>query len=1185
MYSAVDKILAGEFNQNMHSLDFSCLRIELSLYPGEVYEGSFTVMGPENLVTEGSVTSSRLRMQCLTKHFSGSKEEIVYSFDATDMEEGENVKGEFCIVSNRGEHVIPFDVTIQERSLTSSLGDIRNLFHFTNLARTNWEEAVKLFYSKEFVQVFKGADRQHYAVYRGLSGGRVCQQNVEEFLLEIKKKQKVEFILEEDDIRINDPKENVEYKIVINRNGWGYSKLMVETDCEFLVIEKDVIRDEDFLGNCYRLPFYIAKEKLHGGKNFGTIRLYNAYTSLTIKINAYCQPVRMRIPGRRMRKKHLIMEMMQYYEGFRTKKISAARWMQETEQILDKLAETDDKDLNIKLFRAQLLITQERYNEASWLLKQVDALMEDNFEAASYCYYLYLTTLINTEEEYVEESTAQVERIFAQNTDNWRIAWLLLYLSDEYTKSPSRKWMALEEQFKQGCISPVLYIEAYHLILANPTLLMRLEAFELQVLSYAAKNDLLTTVIAQQIVYLAARQKGYSDSVFSLLEKCYEIIPGDETLQVICTLLIKGNLTGREHFKWYALGIESKLRITRLYEYYMMSCELTENVEIPKIVLMYFAFDSSLDSIHNAFLYAYVYKNRENFPELYESYRAQIERFTVSQALQGRNNKWLAVLYRNTVTQAMMTEEIAKGLSTALFIHRLYVKRDDIRKVILIYEKQKHEKYLIVPGREMYLPIYGSDVRIILEDSFGNRYCREEDYSLERIMIPDKLAAMAEPYITEDFEFTLWLCERGKALAVIGHENAARMRKIAESDFLIEELQKEIRMKLIHYYYDSDMIQELDEFLAQLSVEQVSRADYSQTVRFFIIRGMYEKAYEWIRNHGGGGIEPKMLLRLCSAVISLDPDYSEERLTKLSFTAFKSGKYDENILNYLVKNYRGTLKEMRNIWKAAVSFGADTYEISSRILVQLLYTGGYIGEKMEVFKCYVSGGGKTEVEMAFLAQNCFDYFVGEKVTDEYIMQDLQRVAEQGEEIPLVCKLAYTKYYAENKKLIDESVSKYLIVFLRELLAKNMYFPYFKEYAEHIAFMRRFADKTMIQYKLEEGQSAVIHYFMERDISSEGEYIQEEMPNMFYGICVKQFVLFFGEKLQYYITENNAGRESLTQSGTLSRSDTDREQKESRYNLINDIAIGRTLRDDNTMESLLHEYFEQEFIVQKLFRII
>ncbi len=1184
MHSAVEKILAGEFNQNMYSLDFSVPRIDFSVHPGEKYEGSFRISGPENLLTEGTVFSNRLRMQCLTEKFSGVQEEIGYCFDAVNMEEGETVKGEFCIVSNRGEYMIPFEVNVRAESLTSSLGDIRNLFHFTNLARTNWDEAVKLFYTKEFTQIFKGTDKQYYAVYKGLSQGVKSQQNVEEFLLEINKKQKVDFILEEEEIRISDPRGDAEYKVVLNRNGWGFSNLKVDVQGEFIILEKTMISDDDFLGNYARLPFYIAKEKLHGGKNYAEIHIHNAYVSKTVKVVVHYQGIKARIPGVRVRKNHLTMELMQYYEGFRTKKINAQLWLKETEGILERLSEVDVKDIHTKLFQAQLLITQERFNEAKWLLDQIQGFVDADSPAV-YCYYLYLTTLIITDEEYVEETAAQVERIFVQNSDNWRIAWLLLYLSDEYTKSPSRKWVFLEEQFKKGCSSPVLYMEAYNLIVQNPTLLMRLERFEKQVLIYAAKKEIITPVIAQQIVYLAAREKEYSDSIFFLLEKCYDVVPEDETLQVICTLLIKGNHTGEKHFKWYALGIESKLRITRLYEYYMMSCTMSEDMQIPKIVLMYFAFDSSLDSLHNSFLYSYVNTHKTEFPELYENYRSQIERFVIAQAMQGKNNKWLAVLYRNILTPALMTPEVAAGLGKALFIHRITIKRTDIQKIILVYEKRQSEIIIPVLGKEIYTSVYSTDVRVLLEDSQGNRYCRAEDYQMDKLMIPDKLVHMAEPYLTGNLDIALWLCESGRGMSSVGHENVAQMKLVADADILRDSMQKELRLKLLHYFYDNDCIEELDHYLGRLTYHQISGADFAQVVRFLVVRGMYEKAYEWIRLSGGEGIDAKLTMRLCSQMIAVEEEREDKVLANLAFRAFATGKYDENILRYLVKYYCGTLKEMRDIWKAARSFRVDTYALCSRMLVQVLYTEAYIGEKVEVFKDFVAGGGKSDVELAFLAQSCFDYFVGEKITDDYIMQELQRVIEREEEIPLVCKLAYTKYYAENKRLIDEKISVSLVVFLRELLAEKMYFPYFKEYSDSIGFMRYFADKTMIQYKIEEGDSAVIHYLMEEEGSSLGEYVQEEMENMFYGICVKQFILFFGERLQYYITETGTENEYLTSSGTLGRSDTDREQKESKYSLINDIAIGRTLRDDNTVERLLHEYYEKEFMVKKLFHIL
>ena len=374
---------------------------------------------------------------------------------------------------------------------------------------------------------------------------------------------------------MDNPKDMTEGKLVINRNGWGYSELFIETDGDFIVLEKEVIRDEDFLGNCYRLPFYVSAGRLHGGRNYGEIRLTNPYVSLTARVTVVNKTVAARVPGVRRQKKHKIMELMQYYEAFRTKKISASSWMKETGELIEELVHMDERDLAVKLFQAQFLITSGRANEAEWILGQADKELEEHFDATLYCYYLYLNTLISRKGVYIDETAGQVERIFAQNSDNWRIAWLLLYLSEDYTRSASKRWIVLEEQFRQGCTSPVLYIEAWNLLLANPTLLMRLGNFEIQILSYAAKKDLLTVDIINQSVYLAQKQKNYSGRLFFILKACYKVMPTDEILQTICTLLIKGNITAPFSFPWYEKGIEKELRITRLYEYYMMSIPLT----------------------------------------------------------------------------------------------------------------------------------------------------------------------------------------------------------------------------------------------------------------------------------------------------------------------------------------------------------------------------------------------------------------------------------------------------------------------------------------------------------------------------------------------------------------------------------------------------------------------------------
>ncbi len=90
--------------------------------------------------------------------------------------------------------------------------------------------------------------------------------------------------------------------------------------------------------------------------------------------------------------------------------------------------------------------------------------------------------------------------------------------------------------------------------------------------------------------------------------------------------------------------------------------------------------------------------------------------------------------------------------------------------------------------------------------------------------------------------------------------------------------------------------------------------------------------------------------------------------------------------------------------------------------------------------------------------------------------------------------------------------------------------------------------------------------------------------MYAGVFFKELVLFFGESLQYYITEEQGGEEQLTESGTLQKSDIRGSEADSRYHLVNDIIISKTLQDFDTMDHLLEEYYRKEFLNGRLFEL-
>lgn len=128
------------------------------------------------------------------------------------------------------------------------------------------------------------------------------------------------------------------------------------------------------------------------------------------------------------------------------------------------------------------------------------------------------------------------------------------------------------------------------------------------------------------------------------------------------------------------------------------------------------------------------------------------------------------------------------------------------------------------------------------------------------------------------------------------------------------------------------------------------------------------------------------------------------------------------------------------------------------------------------------------------------------------------------------------------------------------------------------------DKTIIEYRANPGGRARIHYVITHENGESDEYIAEPMREVYGGVCFKEFILFFGENLQYYITEERDGEEQLTESGTLQKSDIRGVESDSRYHLVNDIMISKTLEDYDTMDNLLEEYYKKEFLNSRLFEL-
>jgi len=1179
----IARYIAGEFEYEGGSLVFSCSKIEWNLSLGENVTDSFTIKEESDKEFHARIYSSNVVMQCEKEEYEGREVTVTYTVDIADKVAGDVIKGEFQIVSDMGEYVIPYVISIRHESMESSLGNIKNVFHFANLAKTDWTEAVKLFYHKDFISILNGNDARYRNLYRGLTVKGDKNRNVDEFLIGVNKKKAMDFSVDKPVLKIMNPSDMVPQTVHITRNGWGYLGIRVQKDGDFIVLSKEKLSDDDFLGNKCEFDFYIKEDALHAGNNFGRIRFVHGYGYLDVEIQVVCRPDKRTIHISHQEKR-MMYALTRYYLDFRTKLLSASKWLTQTKEILNHRRNIDADGIDNCLFEAHVLLTQEHYNEAKFLL---DGAIDnpEQLEDTRYCYYLYLTCLYNGDEYYSQQIADKITAIYKKQPDNWRIGWLLLYLPGDYNRSVSTKWNFVLHLIQQGCHSPIMYLEALMLLNKEPSLLIHLQDATLRILLFGAKMQYLSEELINQTVSIVARTKEYNAAILKVLKSLYDKKPTQEMLRVICMQLMKGECCDKESFIWYERGIRENLPLTKLYENYMMSMDIRREQEILKNALMYFSYRCSLPGEHTEYLYHYVVKNREEMGDLYEAYAPQIGRFVIKQLYAGRINANLAYLYQEILLKEMATPDNIRQFAEIVFYNRIRVADDDITGIVVLDERLKEETVYPVTDRCAYVQLFSNEHTILLEDALGNRYFGTREYQTECYFFPRRFVPLLSEHAKDSIAFNLFVCGDNSNLMAVTGKNADRCRYLVNCGALEEEYRKQIRMSLLTHYYEQDDKIHLEEMLSVTDISDVPAKSRGEVVKYLSIYGMNEKAYCFTLAIGPENVSAKTIVRFATGLIEENVRTGDAGFTCMVYSAFERGKYNQEVLEYLVRHYKGLSKNLRNVWRAAASFDLDTHEVAERLLLQILETGAYIGDEKDIYHSYVESGAKTDVNRAYLSFKSYEYLIHDRVVGEFIFEAVEQLYGRNRTIPFVCMLAYLKYYSDKTQRLTQDQQKMAVAFLDFLYTqKNIVMPFFADYKMISPKARESADNVMVEYRGNPNSTVVIHYIINKPNEEENNYIREEMRNMYGGIFVKEILLFYGESLQYYVTESYGNMEQLTESGTIGKEEEFTSALAGRYALINDIALSVSLEDYSTARELFGEYEQKEFMMKELFTL-
>lgn len=1181
MRARIGQIAAGRFNGTKPILAFSEETIDLSVIEGRSEAGSFVIESTNQIKICGIVYSTNPRMECLNPHFEGEKVRIRYQFNSKGLTEGDACEGKFVIVCNQIEYSLSFCARITRLYAEASTGAVKSLDDFTRLAASNWDEAYHLFYNRNFLNTIPYDNVYERLTYEGFACARPSGQNMEEFLIGVNKKQPVSISVDKSEEIFMASKEPQSGCFTITKDNWGYTEIRLRTDCEFIKLSKPVLTLDDFIGKTYLYEYIIDASAMHAGRNFGRIYIDGVYQSFTIDITAGVRDDDGSISDIAVTKdiKECMVGIMELYTSFRLKRIVTGVWANETISILNHLHALMPDEHMYELMKAQAFIINRQRQEAKWILDDFKHSNPDK-KAPIWGYYLYLMTLLEREPSYVDNMTHEVELIFYENPDSVLLFWVLLFLRDQYFDDSAGKLKDIKYWVLRGCSSPYLYIEAYYLISQDPYLIKELSVFELRILSWAVKEKALTKELAGAIFEAVDLAGGFDNRVYELLTAAYEICPEAEYVGIICSYLIKGHKNDTCFHKWFELGIENKLRLTGLYEAYLITMDDRQISPVPKIIQMYFSFDNKLPYRKLAVLYNNIIAAKETEPEVYHKYRKAMGRFAMDQAQLRHIDDNLAVLYEDMLELGFINEELSAAFSDIIYTHKLIVFDKRIVRAIIYQNEMKEPQIVPVTDQCAYFELFSNDYVILFEDSRGYRYVKSISYRLQRLMDAEKyldrcisLSPDRPQYIVSHFKHVRDYSDFTK-------DDLKLFKLVFYSESFSDSYKAVMGYRILKYCQLHDYEDYVRPFLQSINFDTLQKDARKYLIDMLVSNRLYEKAYDMAMEYGIDMLAAASKVVLCENALKVQ-HVDDDFMVQLAISAFKTGKYSDLVLKYLCENYTGPTDELINLWHAADKFSISSMKLDERILEQGIYTQIEPEKISDIFMEYYKRAGNEKLILAYISLVAHGYLHSGGCKADFIFDIIEKRFIGNRTLNDACQLALLKHFAEKMDItqaeleIEDTLLKYYIY-------NNMYFDFFARLDYRLLEKYFLYDKAFLQYESTPGAHVVLHY--SRDEDGE-EFNSEDMVEMYDGIYVKTFVIFFGELIRYYITEEHDNSIEVKESNRLTCNNIPGDNDHSRYNLINEMIISDTLSDETTLKSNIDEYKRLDAATKQLFKLI
>lgn len=1184
MKSKVEQYAKGDFYVEYPDVKLSKSYLQLKIEAGSIYTGSIDVTSLNDISMKMMVYDDAYLL-CFSDHsLIGRKGKIQFTFDASNRKRGSTFEGKIHVIGNGLEKEIPYNIEIVAPFIDVNGVALEDLMKFSALAEEDWSRALQIFYSEEFAGTLLGNQAEYVEAYRTLKDSLDRNQALEEFLVYIHKKRALTLQVEHDRFQFSFPKMREEHQLQLRKNTWGYCTMSVKTDAKFITLHQSKICSMDFSGDVCLVGYTIDPEMLDENEAAsGSIILENTYQTIVVNIliRKPSEPSRVlvhRSHDYRLRKLELAA-LVHNYLDYRIGLLPLHQFIEKTRESLNRLIEFEPETGVYKLGLLHMNILAGREENAKQEIRRMEADMDKAMNGTrEHCYYLYLKALLSKDSRQIVNACEEIEQALAGEKDKLFYFWLLIYLDERYQKDKTWLFSQIEGLYMGGYQSPVLALEICDLINGEPLLLKKLSSVEIAAIRFGLKNNYLSKEAEEEFLQLAAREKKFRSSVFSLLGCIYDREQKPEIIRIMCSLLIKGNKLEHRYHPYYLEGIRCGYKIVGIQENYLRSMNHSRYDLIPDSVLRYFNYKSILTDSEYAYLYANVITNKRQYLGQYEEYLPNMEAFMRGQIIKGNMSDDLCIIYSEFLRPQAVTAHFAGSLVNVIFKRKLTVVNDNITAVVVSHKELEEETVVPVVNHVAYVDMITESAVISLVDREQNRFISTIPYKLQKLVDESEYMEILAQFAADDYRYVLYQYDVLEAYDA----GDAREVNIARDILAFKEISQETRQQaifgIVRYYHDHLDMDILKSYLDRMDMTYVLPQNAVEYINYLLECGLYDKGYDAVKRYGYQGVQLDNLIRMVEAVKDFSQYAGEETLVSVAVYLYRMGQETPEILGYLVDSYQSGVKDMLRLWKRANGRLARLDMLEENIICETLYTEQWHNDVFSVFASFVEKKRRGMVVKAFFKRASFGYLVEESELPDTFFESLYRQMLLEEMEDDMCLAAMLFYFSRKSKLENDEivwVKKRIEYFIK----RGILLPFFRKFKRYMKLPKDLFLMTYVVTRDKAGKQISFRYGIQSGVEKPECSKTARMMEILPGYYIKEFVLFHGENLLYEMPEENVRHTRVYESeGMKAKGET--EEYENRFEMLNSMLLNQEIGENQMLINKIDKYLKLAAVVEE-----